>query len=65
VKVERFRQVTTADLVDSLCPRQSGALKARIDGTVLEGHQRLVVLRERGIDVDALPREIVPRDTEG
>ncbi|MBI2834182.1 MAG: hypothetical protein HYX76_07115 [Acidobacteria bacterium] len=51
--------MATADLIDSLRPGQSGALKTRPDGTVLEGHQRLVVLRERGIDVDTLPRQVL------
>jgi len=28
------------------------------DGTMLEGHHRIHVLRGRGVDVDALPRQI-------
>lgn len=36
VKIDAFRKLTTADLVDSLQPGQSGALKTRADGTVLE-----------------------------
>ena len=44
-------------------PGQSGSLKARPDGTVLDGHHRLKILRERGIDIDALPREIIGRDS--
>jgi hypothetical protein len=31
----------------------------------LEGHHRLAVLRERGVDVDTLPRELIPQDPEG
>lgn len=64
VKLARFRTVATADLIESLRPGQSGALKTRPDGTVLEGHHRLVVLRERGIDVDALPREVLRQEPE-
>ena len=60
MKLERFRTLATADLIESLRPGHSSALKTRADGTVLEGHHRLVVLRERGIDVDALPREVIP-----
>jgi hypothetical protein len=30
--------------------------------TVLEGHHRLAVLRERGFDIDALPREVLSRE---
>ncbi len=64
VKLERFRILPTADLIESLRPGQSGALKTRPDGTVLEGHHRLVVLRERGIDLDALPREVLRQEPE-
>ena len=64
VKVARFRAMSTAELIESLRPGQSGALATRPDGTVLEGHHRLVVLRERGIDVDVLPREVVSRENE-
>jgi hypothetical protein len=56
-KLERFRKIATVDLIASLRPVQSGALKTQADGTVMEGHHRLFVLRERGVDIDALPRE--------
>lgn len=62
VKLEGFRTAATADLIESLRPGQSGALRTRPDGTVLEGHHRLVVLRERGVDVDALPREVLGQE---
>lgn len=65
VKLKRIRTVATAELIESLRPGQPGALKTRPDGTVLEGHHRLVVLRERGIDVDVLPREVLPQEPEG
>jgi hypothetical protein len=45
-------------------PGKPGALQARPDGIVLEGHHRLVVLRERGVDIDGLPRELLPREPE-
>jgi hypothetical protein len=60
-KLERFRKLSTDELIASLRPGESGALKARPDGTMLEGHHRVAVLRERGVDVDQLPREIVQR----
>lgn len=60
MKLAQFRSRGTADLVQSLEPGQPGALKTRPDGTVLEGHHRLTVLRERGVDVNALPREVLP-----
>jgi hypothetical protein len=61
-KLEHFRRLSTVDLLDSLRPERPGALKARPDGTVLDGHHRIVVLRDRGVDVDALPREVVTRE---
>lgn len=60
VKLAQFRSQETADLVESLKLGRPGALKTRPDGTVLEGHHRLVVLRERGFDIDAFPREVQP-----
>jgi hypothetical protein len=63
VKLRLFRGRATRDLIDSLLPGTPGALKTRIDGTVLEGHHRLVVLNERGVDIHALPREVIPRET--
>ena len=59
-KLEKFRRLPTETIIESLKPDQTGALKARLDGTILDGHHRLKVLRERDFDVDALPREIVP-----
>jgi hypothetical protein len=41
---------------------QPGALKARLDGTVLDGHHRLTVLTERGENINQLPREIMERE---
>jgi hypothetical protein len=54
--------MSTPELIESLRPGQFAALAARPDGTVLEGHHRLAVLRERGVDIDALPRELRPRE---
>jgi hypothetical protein len=59
LKLEQFRRLSTEELCKSLAPGQPGALKARIDGTIIDGHHRVKILRERGIDVDRLPREIV------
>lgn len=52
--------MSTNELIKSLAPGQAGSLKVKPDGTVLDGHHRIKVLRERSVDVDALPREIVP-----
>ena len=48
--------------VDSLQPVRPGALKARPDGTVVDGHHRVKILRDRGFDVDSLTREVIPKD---
>ena len=62
VKLDQFRRLSTVDLIESLEPGRPGALKARPDGTVLDGHHRVVILRERGVTVDTLPREVVAHE---
>ena len=57
-KLIQFEHLSTDLLKQSLVPGQRDCLKARPDGTILDGHHRIHVLRARGIDVDALPREI-------
>ena len=61
-KLAQFRRLTTAELIASLGPGEAGALKARPDGTMFDGHHRIQVLRERGVDVNALPREILSEE---
>lgn len=56
-KLAAFRKLSTDELIGSLRPGASGALKVKPDGTIMDGHHRLYVLRERGVDVNALPRE--------
>ena len=58
-KLNLYARLTTADLLDSLAPGQPGSLKVRSDGTILDGHHRVEILRERGVDVDHLPREVL------
>jgi hypothetical protein len=60
-KLTAFRKLATEELIGSLRPTESGSLKVRPDGTIMDGHHRLHVLRERGVDVDALPRELLER----
>lgn len=62
VKLNQYARLTTEDLIASLCPGQPGALKVRPDGTMIDGHHRIKILRERGIDVDSLPREVIPKN---
>lgn len=60
-KLDAYRRLSDRELIDSLAPGQKGALKVRPDGTIVDGHHRVKVLRDRGVDVDSLPREVVPR----
>ena len=64
VKLELFRTVTTDELKESLAPGRKACLKVRPDGTVLDGHHRIRVLAERGVDVHLLPREIIEKTDE-
>ncbi|MFO0805153.1 MAG: hypothetical protein U0791_18765 [Gemmataceae bacterium] len=61
-KLEGCRKLSTEALLDSLQPGTEHALRARPDGTLLNGHHRIKVLRERGFDVDALPRELIEKE---
>jgi len=61
VKLDFFRRLPTNELKRSLSPGQAGSLKARPDGTMLDGHHRVAVLIERGEDVQLLPREIIEK----
>lgn len=58
-KLNLYARLTTAELLRSLAPGEPGSLKIRDDGTILDGHHRIEILRQRGIDVDQLPREIL------
>jgi hypothetical protein len=61
VKLELFEKFTTEQLILTLAPGESGCLKTRADGTVLDGHHRLRVLQSRGIDIEKLPRETIEK----
>ena len=61
LKLEYFRKISSEDLLESLKPENTGALKTKADGTIMNGHHRITILRERGIDVEKLPREIWER----
>jgi len=60
-KLSQYAKLTSQELIDSLGPGQPESLKVRPDGTLINGHHRIKILRERGVDVDALPREVVPK----
>lgn len=61
-KIRLFEGWSTEVLLSSLLPGGKDCLKARSDGTILDGHHRICVLRRRGIDVDKLPREVVTKE---
>ena len=62
-KLDKYGKLSDQELIDSLKPGQQGSLKVRPDGTIVDGHHRIKILRDRAVDVDSLPREIVPKDT--
>lgn len=61
-KLDQYGKRTNQELIDSLRPGQAGSLKTRPDGTIVDGRHRIKILRDRGVDVDSLPREIVAKD---
>ncbi len=61
-KLDKYGKLSDQELIDSLKPGQQGSLKVRPDGTIVDGHHRIKILRDRGIDVDSLAREIIPKD---
>ena len=61
LKLARYRKLDTDVLIRSLAPGEEGSLRVRPDGTMLDGHHRIRILRERGVDVDRLPRDILPK----
>ena len=63
-KLAKLEQLSTDQLKESLLPGKQECLKAKVDGIILDGHHRIFVLRNRGIDVDALPREIIESEIE-
>jgi hypothetical protein len=63
-KLEAFRREPSDLIKLALLPGKPGSLKARPDGTVLDGHHRLSVLLERGENINELPREIIEKHHE-
>jgi hypothetical protein len=61
IQVGKVRQKLDGGTDRFLKARSGRALKTRPDGTMVDGHHRIKILRERGVDVDYLPREIVPK----
>jgi len=63
-KLATMDRLSTETLLASLVPGTANCLKAREDGTILEGHHRIHILRKRGVDVDSLPRDIIVKDLQ-
>ena len=61
-KLDAFHKVPSDVLKRSLATGQPHFLKTRPDGTMLDGHHRIHVLRSRGEDVENFPREVVPKE---
>ena len=62
LKLDQFARLSTEVLEESLGLASEGSLKVRPDGTILDGHHRIAVLRSRGVDVDSLPRDVIVRE---
>ena len=62
VKLQQIGRVPTEILLHSLLPGQKDCLKTRPDGTILDGHHRIKILRARGVDVDSLRRDTIVRE---
>ena len=60
-KLEQYAKESTQASIDSLRPGQAGSSKVGPDGTRVDGHHRIKILRERGVNVDSLLREIVAK----
>lgn len=52
-----WRTQTTNEIIASLQDgSEHGPLQVKPDGTVMQGNTRILILTERGVDVDSLPR---------
>jgi hypothetical protein len=61
-KLEKYDKSSTQYIIDSLMPGRPGSLKTRPDGTMVDGHHRIKILKDLGVDVDALPREVIAKE---
>jgi hypothetical protein len=64
VKLAQMERLSSETLQVSRLPGSQGCLKTRPDGTILDGHHRIHILRRRSVDVDGLPRDIVVKDQD-
>ena len=57
---ESLQQLSTQQIIDSLAPGAPDPLLVRPDGSIFDGNTRTLILEQRGIDVNTLPRTILP-----
>jgi hypothetical protein len=57
--------LSTEFLLETLAPGADACLKTRSVGTILDGHHRVHILRLRGVNIDALPREVILKEDPG
>jgi hypothetical protein len=63
-KLAKIARLSTEELLASLVPGRPDCLKTWRDGTILDGHHRIYILRQRGVDVDNLPRDVIVKEQE-
>jgi hypothetical protein len=61
-KLVKMERSSTEKITESLLPGKPDCLKTRPDGTILDGHHRIYILRRRNIDVDNLPRDVILKE---
>jgi hypothetical protein len=64
-KLAILEKLSTEFLLETLALGSQHCLKTRGDGTILDGHHRIYILRMRNIDVNALPREVILKEDSG
>ena len=57
---ESVKKMSTQEIKDSLKPGAKEPLTVKPDGRILDGNTRILVLQERGVDVNSLPRVVLP-----
>jgi hypothetical protein len=57
--LEYWQQRSSEEIVESLRPGRSEALKVKPDGRILNGNVRIKVLEDRCFDINSLEREII------
>jgi hypothetical protein len=54
-----LNKMSTKDIVKSLQPGQEESLIVKPDGRVFQGNMRTMILEERGVNINSLPRTII------